>query len=87
MGNVHASSAPAPPPPAPPLPSSSTLPKLESFKPPQEVENPGALEEIHVKCKSKYRVGHNPKPCLILLHYRYIPCMFRRSSNHSPKRT
>lgn len=51
MGNVHAFSGPPPPPP-------TTVPAFPKSCPPESeessgVENPGPLEEIHNKCKSK----------------------------------
>lgn len=54
MGNVHAYSSPPPPP-----PTGMSFPKNECEKPaaaPTEevIENPGPLEEIHTKCKSKF---------------------------------
>lgn len=51
MGNVHAYSS-APPPPPPSCPPGFT-PKTESEV--HETENPGPLEEIHSKCKSKLK--------------------------------
>lgn len=51
MGNVHAYSS-APPPPPPSVPPAFTS-KAETEV--QETENPGPLEEIHTKCKSKLK--------------------------------
>lgn len=52
MGNVHAFSGPPPPPPPPTTPA---FPKPSSvdIEEPSGIENPGPLEEIHNKCKSK----------------------------------
>lgn len=52
MGNVHAFSGPPPPPP-------TTVPAFSKASPSDSedlsaVDNPGPLEEIHNKCKSKF---------------------------------
>lgn len=50
MGNVHAySSAPPPPPPS----SASMHPICQEVLASEKTENPGPLEELHQKCKSK----------------------------------
>jgi hypothetical protein len=84
MGNVHAYSAPAPP---PPTPSASPYTKTETTTkgPSQEVENPGPLEEIHTKCKSKLRTKHNLE--FSYLAFRYIPYKFRRSKSDAYERS
>lgn len=55
MGNVHAfsSGTPSPPPPTMGFPKTDESQKLEQ-KAAETIENPGPLEEIHTKCKSKY---------------------------------
>ncbi|GJQ79374.1 hypothetical protein Trydic_g16233 [Trypoxylus dichotomus] len=51
MGNVHAFSS-APPPPTTPPPSMNTGISNESVS--SEIENPGPLEDIHIKCKNVF---------------------------------
>ncbi|XP_050497829.1 mitochondrial import receptor subunit TOM40 homolog 1-like [Diabrotica virgifera virgifera] len=54
MGNVHAYSSNPPPPPPP----STTFPRKKdtdpAASPPEVIENPGPLEEIHSKCKNVF---------------------------------
>lgn len=52
MGNVHAYSSAPPPPPPPGM--SPFAPKVDKEDTDSAAsENPGPLEEIHTKCKSK----------------------------------
>lgn len=57
MGNVHAYSAPAPPPP-PPCPKPDVTKKTAPASCREKLDNPGPLEDIHTKCKSKLQ-WHN----------------------------
>lgn len=78
MGNVHAfsTSSPAPPPPTMNFAKGEECPKPEQ-KATETIENPGPLEEIHTKCKSKYYLtSFMAITSIIVKCFRRFPYMF-----------
>lgn len=69
MGNVHAFSSPSPSPPPPTMGFSKgdDCPKPEE-KVTETIENPGPLEEIHTRCKSKPYLTYI---CEIVIEYTF----------------